>query len=208
MLTRPESVALRRLAQAMPDYINSDHLTLLGLAGMLLAGVFYYLSQWHWWMLHLVNLALVLNWFGDSLDGTLARFRGKTRPRYGYYIDHVLDNFGALLIATGLALAGLMSTTIALVFLTTYLLLNINIYLATSTLGVFKISYGKLGPTELRLVLIIGNLFLINHSEVSLFGHTLFLYDIGALVGVSVMAVILVAATLRNTRALYRMERL
>ena len=102
---------------------------------------------------------LVLNWFGDSLDGTLARVRNRQRPRYGFYVDHILDALGMSFLMAGLALSGYMSPLVAGTFLILYLLLSIEIYLATYTIGTFHLSYWRFGPTELRILLVIGNLF-------------------------------------------------
>jgi len=207
LLAPPERKVLQWFAVRMPEWVNSDHLTLLGLAGMALAGVFYYLAGSNPWYLHLVNIAIVLNWFGDSLDGTLARVRDKLRPRYGYYVDHILDNFGVLFVVIGLALSGYMSEKVAFLFLIVYFLLNINIYLATSSLGVFQISFNKFGPTELRIALIVGNLFLLSKPMVHLFGYPFLLFDIGGVVGIGILTVITVFSTLKNTHTLYGLER-
>ena len=208
ILAPAEAASLQWFARRMPPWVNSDHLTLIGLVAMILAGVFYYLSQWNLFLLHLVNLMIVANWFGDSLDGTLARFRKRLRPRYGYYVDHILDNFGVLFVTIGLALGGYMSLWVAFAVLVAYLLLNINIYLATSVIGVFQISYWKFGPTELRLFLMIGNIFLIYKPVVGIFGQHFLLYDVGGTVAAVAMFGILLASTVMNTRKLYSMERL
>jgi phosphatidylglycerophosphate synthase len=208
ILTSAEAAALKWFAARMPSWVNSDHLTLLGLAGMFLAGVFYYLSQWNPLLLHMVNLWIVVNWFGDSLDGTLARYRNRLRPRYGYYVDHILDNYGVLFLTGGMALSGYMSPWVAVAVLVSYLLLNINIYLATSSVGVFKISFGIFGPTELRALLIIGNLILIGRPTVEIFGRQMLFFDVGGIVAASSMFVILIVSTILNTRKLYCLERL
>jgi len=208
ILAPAEAVSLRWFAQRMPSWVNSDHLTLIGLFAMIAAGLFYYLSQWNVLLLHVVNVMIIANWFGDSLDGTLARYRNRLRPRYGYYVDHILDNFGVLFVTMGLALAGYMSVWVAFAVLVMYLLLNINIYLATSSIGVFQISYWKFGPTELRLFLMIGNVFLIYKPVVSLFGGRFLLYDVGGTVAAAFMLMILLVSTAANTRKLYYMERL
>lgn len=208
ILTSAEAAALKWFAARMPSWVNSDHLTLLGLAGMFLAGVFYYLSQWNPLLLHMVNLWIVVNWFGDSLDGTLARYRNRLRPRYGYYVDHILDNYGVLFLTGGMALSGYMSPWVAVAVLVSYLLLNINIYLATSSVGVFKISFGIFGPTELRALLIIGNLILIGRPTVEIFGRQMLFFDVGGIVAASSMFVILIISTILNTRKLYCLERL
>ena len=156
----------------------------------------------------MVNLWIVVNWFGDSLDGTLARYRNRLRPRYGYYVDHILDNYGVLFLTGGMALSGYMSPWVAVAVLISYLLLNINIYLATSSVGVFKISFGIFGPTELRALLIIGNLILIGRPTVEIFGRQMLFFDVGGIVAASSMFVILIVSTILNTRKLYCLERL
>ncbi len=208
ILTSAEAAALKWFAARMPSWVNSDHLTLLGLAGMALAGVFYYLSQWNPLLLHVVNLWIVVNWFGDSLDGTLARYRNRLRPRYGYYVDHILDNYGVLFLTAGMAFSGFISPWVAAAVLISYLLLNINIYLATSAVGVFKISFGILGPTELRALLMVGNLILISRPTVEIFGRQMLFFDVGGIVAAGSMFVILIISTILNTRKLYCLERL
>lgn len=203
-----ERAALRAMARRMPRWVNSDHLSLLGLVAMFLAGVCYALSGQNPLMLHLVNLFIFLNWFGDSLDGTLARYRDRQRPRYGFYVDHIIDTFGALFFIFGLALSGFMSERVAAALLIVFLMLAINSYLAAYALGIFKISQWKLGPTEMRLVLIIGNLYLLHSSHTRLFGRRFLLFDVGGVVSIIAMATMLVFSSIKNTHALYQLERL
>jgi archaetidylinositol phosphate synthase len=203
-----ERVALRGLARRIPAFVNSDHLSLLGLVSMFLAGVGYALSRQNPLMLHLVNLFIFLNWFGDSLDGTLARYRDRQRPRYGFYVDHIIDTFGALFFIFGLALSGFMSERVAAALLIVFLMLAINSYLAAYALGIFKISQWKLGPTEMRLALIIGNLYLLHSSHTHLFGRRFLLFDVGGVVSIIAMATMLVFSSIKNTHALYQLERL
>jgi archaetidylinositol phosphate synthase len=206
MTARVEKKALLWLAARTPVRVNPDHLTALGLLAMLLAGVAYRFSAETPALLLLVNLALVVNWLGDSLDGTLARFRDRCRPRYGFYVDHLVDAFGALFLLGGLALSGYMSERIALALLIAYFLVSINIYLATYTLGVFKISFGPVGGTELRLLLALGNLALLVQPRLTLLGRQVLLYDIVGALAIAALAVVLVVSTARNTRALYDLE--
>src|ERR1700730_10288464 len=161
-----ERAVLRGLARRMPVWVNSDHLSLLGLVSMFLAGVGYALSRQNPLMLHLVNLFIFLNWFGDGLDGTLARYRDRQRPRYGFYVDHIIDTFGTMFLIFGLALSGYMTERVAAAMLIVFLMLAINSYLAAYALGVFRISHWKMGPTEMRLLLMTGNVFLIYHPRV------------------------------------------
>jgi phosphatidylglycerophosphate synthase len=202
-----EKKALVWLAARTPAWINPDHLTALGLLAMLLAGVAYRFSAETPALLHLVNLALFVNWLGDSLDGTLARFRERCRPRYGFYVDHLVDALGALFLLGGLALSGFMSERVALCLLIAYFLVSINIYLATYTLGVFKISFGPVGGTELRLLLALGNLALIVQPRLTLLGREFLLYDAAGLAAIAALVVALIVTTARNTRTLYRLER-
>lgn len=201
-----ERAALQALVRRMPGRINSDHLSLLGLVAMFLAGVCYAASARRPMLLHLVNICIFLNWFGDSLDGTLARYRDQQRPRYGFYVDHIIDTFGTTFLIFGLAISGYMTERVAAVVLIVFLMLAINSYLAAHTLGIFKISHGKLGPTEIRLVLIIGNLFLLHGPYARVFGHRFLLFDVGGAVGIVVMATMLVISSIQNTHALYKLE--
>jgi archaetidylinositol phosphate synthase len=124
----------------------------------------------------LVILFLALNWLGDSLDGTLARVRNRQRPRYGFYVDHIVDAFGTLFLLSGLALSGYMSKSIAAALLTAYLMLSIEVYLATYTIGTFHLSFWKFSPTELRILLAIGNIALLYCPIVQIAGSTYRLY--------------------------------
>jgi archaetidylinositol phosphate synthase len=203
-----EKRVLLWLAARTPAWMGPDHLTALGLLAMILAGAAYAMSSETPAMLHVVNAALVVNWLGDSLDGTLARFRDRCRPRYGFYVDHLVDAFGALFLLGGLALSGYMSERIALALLIAYFLVSINIYLATYTLGVFKISFGAVGGTELRLMLALGNLALLAWPRFTLLGREWLLYDVVGAMAIAGLAVVLIVTTARNTRALYELERL
>ena len=134
-----EKKTLVWLAHRTPGFINSDHLTALGLISMFGAGLSYWVSGSHPALgLSLATLCLALNWLGDSLDGTLARVRNKLRPRYGFYVDHVVDMLGALFLLGGLALSGFMSAPVAGGVVIAFLMLSINSYLATYTMGEFR----------------------------------------------------------------------
>src|SRR2546430_2401411 len=203
-----ERIALYGLVRRMPAAVNSDHLSVLGLLAMLLAGVFYAASRHNALWLHAVNVCIFLNWFGDSLDGTLARYRNRLRPRYGFYVDHIIDTFGALFLIFGLALSGYMSERVAAAVLIVFMMLAINSYLTAYALGVFKISQWKMGPTEMRLLLMVGNVFLIYRPYAHVFHHRYLLYDVGGVVAIIGMSIILVVLSIQNTHALYELERL
>lgn len=201
-----ERAALRALASRMPAWVNSDHLSLLGFLAMFLAGVFYAASGRNPMWLHVVNLCIFVNWFGDSLDGTLARYRDCQRPRYGFYVDHIIDTFGTMFIIVGLAISGYITERVAAGSLIVFLMLAINSYLAAYSLSIFKISHGKLGPTEIRLVLIVGNLVLLNSPYTRVFGHRFLLFDVGGIVAIIGMGAMLVFSSIKNTHALYKLE--
>ncbi len=207
LLAPLERVCLGWLARNMPPWIKPDHLTLLGFGAMLAAGVCYALAKWWPPALLIVNLCLAINWFGDSLDGTLARARNKQRPRYGFYVDHIIDAFGILFIICGLALSGYMTWTIALAVLVVYFMISIDVYLATYTIGTFKLSFYKISPTELRILLALGNIRAMSHPTAHAFGDSYLFFDIGAVVAMVLMAVVLVVSVTRNTITLYRAER-
>ena len=203
-----EKRILASLAARMPDWVNPDHLTLLGFTGMALAGLSYYLARWNRWMLLGSVVFLAVNWFGDSLDGTLARYRNRQRPRYGFYVDHMVDALGILFLMGGLGLSGYMSPVIAMVLLIAYYLLSIEIYLATYTIGVFKLSFGIWGPTELRVLLAAGNIALIFKKSADFAGHSYLLADAGGIVAIVVLASLALHSAVRNTFRLYAEERL
>lgn len=206
LLAPIEKRALIWLARRMPAAVNPDHLTALGFFGMIAAGLGYWYARYDTLGLWIVIAALAVNWFGDSLDGTLARVRDRQRPRYGFYVDHILDAFGTLALLLGLALSGYMSERIALGLIIAYFLLNIEVYLATYTIGKFHMSFWKLSPTELRVLLIIGNLALLWRPVVALFGREYRLFDVGGAIGIAGLALMAVNAAVRHTVQLYREE--
>ena len=208
VLAPAEGRLLRWLAARLPRWIQSDHLTVLGFGSMILAGTFYGLSGVAPGLLHAVNLLIFANWFGDSLDGTLARFRNQQRPRYGYYVDHIADSIGTLILVCGIAASGYMSERIAFAFLAVYLILSIESYLGAHTLGEFRISFWKFSPTELRILLVVGNLVLMSKPEVTILGRSFLLFDVGGAIGAGLMAVVVAVSAIRHARELYILERI
>jgi archaetidylinositol phosphate synthase len=203
-----EKRALLWLAEHIPDRICPDHLTALGLAAQIGAGAFYAIAAWNRFALLGVITCLTLNWLGDSLDGTLARVRQRLRPRYGFYVDHMVDSFGALALMGGLALSGYMHPWIAMGLLVGFFMLSIQSYLATHALGEFRLSFWRFGPTELRILLAIGNLALLWKPVVHVFGAQYRLFDIGGTIGIAGMGLMVMVFTLQNTIRLYREERI
>src|SRR5581483_4539495 len=186
-----------------PPFINADHLTALAFVSQLLAGLAYaHAALWA------VNICLVLNWFGDSVDGTLARVRNQQRPRYGFYVDHMADTIGALALMSGLACSGYLHWPVAAGLLIGFYVLSIESYLAAYTLGRFHISHGLFGPTEIRILLIAANIWITWHPYVEIGNRRFLLLDVGGTIAVAGMAIIAVGPILRHTRTLYREERI
>jgi archaetidylinositol phosphate synthase len=207
VLAAAEKVLLIWMAHRLPRWVNSDHLTALGAVAMVATGASFAAASLDPRFLLLVPVALAVNWFGDSLDGTVARVRNQQRPRYGYYLDHVVDIANTVVLFTGLAVSGLCNPWIAMALLVGYLLLSAESFLATHALGVFRISFAGMGPTELRIILSVGALVAISHSWVSPFGMGTFrLFDIGGAIGAIGMALVFVLSSVRNAHALYRAE--
>jgi archaetidylinositol phosphate synthase len=203
---RFEKQVLVWLAERMPRAIHSDHLTALAALAMVGAAAAYAWASVQPIALHLVNVCLLVNWYGDSLDGTLARVRHQQRPRYGFYVDHVLDCAGIVILVMGMAASGLMSLTMALAFLVAYLLLSAEVYLATYCLATFKMSFWGFGPTELRLLLAVGNLAALRTPMVTLFDQPWRLFDVGAAVAIPGLLIAFILSALRNGRALFEAE--
>jgi phosphatidylglycerophosphate synthase len=203
-----ERKTLAWLAARLPVWVNSDHLTLLGFASMFFAGASYAVARMNRAGLILATFFLALNWFGDSLDGTLARLRNRQRPRYGFYVDHMIDTFGGLFLMGGLAASGFMDWRIALGMFIAFLMLSVEVYLATYTLGKFQLSFAKFGPTEIRILLSLGNVALWFLPEARVFGSSYRLFDVGGMIAISGMTLMLVASAVFNTMELYRTETL
>lgn len=203
-----EKRALIWIAKRLPRRVNSDHLSALGLASMAGAGISFWLAQADPVVgASLVVLCLLLNWFGDSLDGTVARVRDEQRPRYGYYVDHVIDLAGTAMLFAGLAVSGYMSTVMAVLVVAAYFLVSAETYLATHARGVFKMAFLGVGPTELRILLAAGALALINSPMVDPFGlGPVRLWDLGGVIGAMGMLGAFVVSSTRNARALYLEE--
>ncbi len=201
------------MAARTPSGISPDHLTALGLVAQIGAGACYALasnlnqSRNRYWLLGVIA-CLALNWLGDSLDGTLARVRQRLRPRYGFYVDHMVDTVGALALMGGLALSGYMHPWIAMGLLVAFLMLSIQTYLAAYTLGEFRLSFWRFGPTELRILLAAGNLALFWKPAIYFFGGEYRLFDVGGAIGLAGMGLMLVVFTIENTVRLYREERI
>ena len=196
------------MARRMPAAVSPDHLTAMAFVAQISAGAAYAVSWQNPSALWLVNFLLLLNWLGDSLDGTLARVRNHQRPRYGFYVDHIVDTFGALALIAGLGCSGYMHWQIAAALLVCFYALSIESYLATYTMGTFHLSRGIFGPTEIRILLATGNAFLTVHPYAHIAGRGFLLFDVGGAVAIAGMVFMALSVTIRHIVRLYREEAL
>jgi len=206
LTARVEKRVLHWMAERAPRWVTSDQLTILGLSAQIGAGLCYAWARWNRMALLLVIACLALNWLGDSLDGTLARVRGRQRPRYGFYVDHMVDIFGATALMCGLGFSGFLHWQTAVAMLVAFLLLSGESYLATYTLSRFQLSQGLFGPTEIRLVLVVGNLVLLHNPYCTVLGHRFLLFDVGGVIAAAMMFAMAVVTTVQHTAQLYRQE--
>jgi len=203
-----ERKTLLWLARRTPGRVSPDHLTALGFAAQLCAGACYALARWNKYALLLVIVFIAVNWLGDSLDGTLARHRQKLRPRYGFYVDHMVDTFGAMALMAGLAASNYMHWQIAAAMLIAFLAVSIEAYLAAYTVHEFRLSHALFGPTEIRILLMVGTAVLLFHPQARLFGRNFLLFDVGGAIAAVGMLGMAVIAAIHHTIQLYREERL
>jgi len=203
LLADLERSALIRIARRLPARINSDHLSILALLSMLAAGLSFASFRVTPWAALGVIVSLFANWFGDSLDGTVARVRGQQRPRYGFYVDHVIDLAGTVGLLAGLACSGLMHPAIAVILLAAYLLVTAESYLATHAAGVFRMSFLGFGPTELRIVLAVGALRVVWSPWVAVGSLDVRLFDLGGIVAIAGLALAFCVSAVSNTLTLH-----
>jgi phosphatidylglycerophosphate synthase len=208
MLAPIERAVLMWLAHRTPHWINSDHLTVLGMFAMVGAGLSYWYSSVDKRGMLLVIAFLVVNWYGDSLDGTLARVRNRLRPRYGFYVDHIVDAVGTTCLLGGLALSGYINDRLVLAVLIAFFLLTIEVYLATYTIGTFHLSFWKFSPTELRILLSVGALAAYIDPGVVPGGTTYLAFDIGGYIALVMMVFMLLLSIARHTAWLYKAEKI
>lgn len=202
-----EKRLLTWIARRLPPWVTSDGLSALGLAAMVAVAVSFALLRSAPWAAAAIVVSLAVNWFGDSLDGTLARVRRQERPRFGHYVDHAIDLAGTTLLMIGVAGSGLMDPLLALAVLVAYLLVSAESYLAAQAAGVFRMSFLGFGPTELRVVLAIGAVKCARSPFIDLFaGPTVRLFDVGGIIAIAGLGIAFASAAVRNARALHRAE--
>lgn len=206
VLNALEKKVLVWLAERQPKWVTSDILTYLGTFGAVVIATGYILSAWNINFLWLSSLGFIINWYGDSLDGTLARVRKTQRPIYGYYLDHTIDAINEVMIFVGVGLSGLMHLEIALLALVMYLLMTINVSINAHLKKEFKLTYAKMGPTEFRIIMILINTSFALTRPLREFSHSFTLcgreFVFGALDYIGIVIVIILAlmhlTTVRN----------
>lgn len=208
LLAEPEKRVLRAISRRLPRWILPDDLTLLGIVAAAAICIAYLLANgsdaWLW----VASGLLVVHWLGDSLDGTLARVRGIQRPRYGYYLDHLVDAAATAAIAIGLGLSPHMLLSVGMLLGVVYLVLSVNVYLESQALGRFSIGYGLIGPTEVRVLLIALNtaLALGLDLRVEALGASITALDLAGVALAAGMLVLLAVRGRRNLRELAAAE--
>lgn len=207
MLAIAERRLLNWLCARLPNWIMPDHLTAIGFVGSLLVSAGYALSSWHPAWLFVSVVAFFINWFGDSLDGSLARFRKTERPGYGYMVDHSTDSLANALLGVGLGCSPYIRMDVALFAIIGYLLMSIHTFIAAKVMGEFRLSYMAGGPTELRIMLIIMSLtmFALGPKASFLPGFTVF--DIFAFTVGLVLMLLFIVQTVGAARVLAAQEK-
>jgi len=206
LLAARERRLLIAIAERLPSFIDSDHLSALALAAMIGAAAAFAAIPVFPWAAPAFVVLLALNWFGDSLDGTLARVRRRQRPRYGYYVDHAIDLAGTSALIVGMSASGLMTPSIAFALLAAYLLVAAETFLATHARSVFQMAVAGIGPTELRIILAAGALKASSSPWTTIGGLDALMLDVGAIVAIAGLAIAFVGSVVRNGIALYRAE--
>lgn len=215
ILNALEKKVLVWLAERQPKWMTSDILTYIGTFGAVVIAAGYILSAWNINFLWLSSLGFVINWYGDSLDGTLARVRKTQRPVYGYYIDHTVDCINEFIMFIGIGLSGLMHFSLAMVILAVYFMLTINVSINAHLKKEFRLTYAKLGPTEFRILAIIANTVLALVRPISEFALTFFIFgreftlaslDIVGIIVLLVLAVIYLTTIVRDGRGYAEMD--
>jgi len=203
-----ERPALQWLAARMPGWMFPDHLTIIGTFGAVLIFVSYWLTNYDKNFLWIASLGFVINWFGDSLDGTLARYRNIQRPKYGFFIDHTVDAFNEALIILGFGLSAYLRFEIASLLLIGYLMLSVLVYVRTCVKGEFVISYVGFGPTEMRVIAILANtlIFFFGNPAVTLFGNPTTIFDVVGLLIALVLFIVFIVSTYSQARELSRID--
>jgi len=199
-----ERRALHWLAERTPQRITPDTLTIIGILGSLVIFAGYVFTNTSSGFLWLASIGFIINWYGDSLDGTLARFRKIERPKFGFYIDHIVDAFSQVIVFTGLGLSAYVRLDIACLAMSGYLLLSVLAYVYAFVTGVFRISYAKIGPTEVRVIAIVANIlvFFFGNPVYEFFGADISAFDSLIVVIAVLLALFFLITSIRYGRSL------
>ncbi len=215
LLTRLEKRALVWMAGRTPAWISPDGLTAIGFFGSVLIFASYALTVFNPAFLWLASLGFVINWFGDSLDGTLARYRKIERPRYGFFIDHIIDSVSESLVFIGLGLSPYLRFELALLALVSYMMASIYVYLTTYVNGIFRISFVGMSPTTLRMLAVAANtvVFFGGNPMIALPAHsfippsyTITLYDLIIIAVIVIILILFVVNSYATARQLSSMD--
>lgn len=206
VLAAAEQRLLIGIARNLPAFVTSDQLSALALVSMLGGAAAFAFISLSSWFAALFIFFLLLNWFGDSLDGTVARVRNQQRPHYGFYVDHVIDLAGTAALINGMALSDVMTPSIAFALLAVYFMVAAETFLATHSVGIFRMSFAGFGPTELRILLAAGAIKVASSPTVELMGCQFRLLDVGGVVAIAGLSVAFVVSAIRNGAALYHAE--
>lgn len=197
---KAEEKAKEIICPRIPKWISPDHLTFIGIIGIVIVSIGFILGYLNRYYLGLVPLGLIINWFGDSFDGSIARYRKRTRPNYGYYIDKMVDAIVMIVFGLGLGLSGFVKIEIAILLTAIYLAMMINVDLLVYVKGEAKNSFGWFGPTEIRIIGIIISavMFFIPVKSYDIYGYLVTQYDIVVLVLSVLMFLILISEIVKN----------
>lgn len=202
-----ERPALQYFCKIAPAWMTPDTMTIIGIIGSLIIATGYILASKNLGFLWLASAGYLINWYGDSMDGSLARYRKIERPKYGYYVDHIVDSVNEFIVIMALGISSLVHFEIAALTLIGYLLLSVHTFLRTYVDDVFKISFGKLGPTEVRAIIILINtiVFFLGNPQFNVASNwTMSLYDLLLLIVIGLLYTIFFSTIISTGRELAR----
>ncbi len=203
-----EEKAKEYICPRIPEWMSPDHLTVIGVIGILISAIGFILGFFNRVWLFLVPLGLVINWFGDSFDGSIARYRKRTRPNYGYYIDKIVDSVAIIMFSLGIGLSGFVKIEIALLLAVMYLAMMMHVDLVVHVQNKAQNSFGMFGPTEIRIIGILFTMvmYFVPVTYYNIYGHYLTQYDFGVF-GLSViMFLVLIVSIFRKGIELHKQD--
>ena len=204
VLAANERRLLNWICARLPIWVKPDQLTAIGFSGSCLSSAGYILSNWNPAWLFLAIAGYFINWFGDSLDGSLARYRNIERPEYGYFLDHSVDSFANMILVIGIGLSPYIELRLGMLALVGYLLMSIHTFLAARVMGEFRLSYLSGGPTELRLVLIAMTSCMLGFGPAPFFSTGFSVFDVFVIVIALVLITLYLVQTFQTARILLK----